>query len=243
LRVLDGGEYQRLGESSPRRSNFRLVAATNRPESALKHDILARLTFRVQTPDLNTRREDIPLIVRHQMRRLAKHDPDVAREFFGRDPGHEPKLPCALIRALLQHAYTTNVRELSNLLWEVLAKHIDGSQRLNEETGFDFLSSRERPVLPEVSGEGTRPGPRGAYDSWPAPARESSPPSPVTRSSLPAPPPGNSKGFSPEEIQACLDRHNGSIEQAWPELGLSSRYALARLIKKHGLEIRKRKLR
>src|SRR5262249_51707936 len=47
LRVLDGGEYTRLGEARPRRSDFRLIGATNRPESALKHDVLARLTFRI----------------------------------------------------------------------------------------------------------------------------------------------------------------------------------------------------
>src|SRR6185503_16398678 len=41
LRVLDGdGEYQRLGDAQQRRSDFRLVAATNRDPSSLKHDFL-----------------------------------------------------------------------------------------------------------------------------------------------------------------------------------------------------------
>ncbi len=44
LRVLDhGGEYQRLGDSSRLFSDFRLIAATNRDPSTLKHDFLARL--------------------------------------------------------------------------------------------------------------------------------------------------------------------------------------------------------
>src|SRR5580658_1466090 len=44
LRVLDsGGEHQRLGESSAQRSDFRLIAATNRDPTELKHDLLARL--------------------------------------------------------------------------------------------------------------------------------------------------------------------------------------------------------
>ena len=42
LRVLDEGEYHRLGEPTARRSDFRLIAATNRPDGALKHDVLAR---------------------------------------------------------------------------------------------------------------------------------------------------------------------------------------------------------
>ena len=43
-----------------------------------------------------------------------------------------------------------------------------------------------------------------------------------------------------ERIQACLDRHNGVIEDAWRELGLSSRYVLRRLIARHGLVVRRR---
>ena len=51
LRVLDGdGEYQRLGEGVARRSNFRLIAATNRDPSTLKHDLAARFTARIELP-------------------------------------------------------------------------------------------------------------------------------------------------------------------------------------------------
>lgn len=60
LRVLDHGEYQRLGETTRRQSVFRLVAATNRPLSAIKEDVLARFSFRIHTSPLNDRREDIP---------------------------------------------------------------------------------------------------------------------------------------------------------------------------------------
>ncbi|HSU41859.1 MAG TPA: hypothetical protein VLJ38_19905, partial [Polyangiaceae bacterium] len=42
------------------------------------------------------------------------------------------------------------------------------------------------------------------------------------------------------EIQACLDHHNGVLEKSWRALGLKSRYVLARLIEKHGLEVRRR---
>ena len=47
LRVLDQGEYQRLGESSARNSDFRLIGASNRPDSALRHDLVARFAFRI----------------------------------------------------------------------------------------------------------------------------------------------------------------------------------------------------
>src|SRR6185436_12392465 len=55
LRVLDAGEYHRLGDSQPRRSSFRLIAATNRDPGVLKHDVLARLPFHIAVPGLAAR--------------------------------------------------------------------------------------------------------------------------------------------------------------------------------------------
>src|SRR6185369_7117992 len=73
LRVLDrGGEYQRLGDSRAQRADLRVVAATNRPLDALKHDFLARLTLRLEIPSLDERRDDIPLLARHLLRRAAE---------------------------------------------------------------------------------------------------------------------------------------------------------------------------
>jgi len=46
--------------------------------------------------------------------------------------------------------------------------------------------------------------------------------------------------LSPGQIQRCLDEHNGAIEPTWRALGLSSRFALRRLIKRHDLEVRRR---
>jgi len=117
LRVLDGGEYQRLGESQSRRADLRFVAATNRPEEAIKHDLLARLVFRIETPSLNERREDIPLLTRHILQRFAKDDAAIAQKFFVNGP---PKLPKSLVRTLVRHVYVANVREIENLLWQAL---------------------------------------------------------------------------------------------------------------------------
>jgi two-component system nitrogen regulation response regulator GlnG/two-component system response regulator HydG len=117
LRVLDDGEYHRLGEAIARRSDFRLVGATNRPESALKHDVLARLKIRVAVPGLDERREDIPLLAAHLLRRHAEADPAIAERFFpNATPRARPRLAPALVRALVRHAYTTHTRELDALL-------------------------------------------------------------------------------------------------------------------------------
>jgi two-component system nitrogen regulation response regulator GlnG/two-component system response regulator HydG len=101
LRVLDAGEYQRLGDARSTSADFRLIAATNRDPSLLKHDFLARFTLRLDVPDLNARREDIPLIVRH----------------LQSTEGSEQAPPSVeATRLLLRHDYRTNVRELRLLL-------------------------------------------------------------------------------------------------------------------------------
>src|SRR5208283_3694878 len=74
LRVMDDGGYQRLGEAKARHSDLRIVAATNgRPED-IKHDVLARFLLRVSVPSLAARREDIPLLAVHLLRRHAMLD-------------------------------------------------------------------------------------------------------------------------------------------------------------------------
>ncbi len=116
LRVLDErGEYQRLGEARVRRADLRLVAATNRPVSSLKHDVAARFRLRLTVPPLDERREDIPLIARHLLQRVAKTDPDIEQRFF--DAAGAPRVSAGLMKALVGHTYRTHVRELDALLW------------------------------------------------------------------------------------------------------------------------------
>lgn len=189
LRLLDAGEYHRLGSQSTRRADVRLVGATNRPVESLKHDVAARLTLRIRTPGLEERRDDIPLLIRALLLRLASSDPSLQSEFFER-PG-APRVDPALVDALMSHAYSAHLRELEALL--VLA----------------MAGSRQ-----------------GILELTPA-VRERLGASEARRSSLP----------SREDIEAALARV-GTASRAWQELGLSSRDALNRLMKKYGLRIR-----
>ena len=120
LRVLDKGEYQRLGEGDVRRSDFRFVAATNRDPSELKHDLIGRLGLRIEVPGLDQRREDIPLLARHVLRVAAKSDAMLASRFF--EPDGEPRMSPDLLVALLRASYTTHLRELRSLLWMSVEK-------------------------------------------------------------------------------------------------------------------------
>jgi two-component system nitrogen regulation response regulator GlnG/two-component system response regulator HydG len=118
LRALDAGEYQRLGETAGRQSRFRLIAATNRPESALRRDLLERFPFRIRLPPLRERREDVPFIARHLFVSMKVEAPEVCSKFA--DERGMPRLGPAFIRALSRHPFDGNVRELRTLLWSSL---------------------------------------------------------------------------------------------------------------------------
>lgn len=120
LRVLDAGQYHRLGEDSARQSDFRLVAATNRPESELRSDIITRFEFRLFTPNLAQRSEDIPLLMRHLLAIMSQEDLELRRRFYGNNG--LPRLANGFVRQLVKENYTGNFRELRQLLWQALAK-------------------------------------------------------------------------------------------------------------------------
>ena len=119
LRVLDAGEYHRLGEDKARHSEFRLVAATNRPESSLRADVLARFDFRIASPALAERREDIPLIALQLLRSMMPDNRDLQARFFS--AAGVPRLSDGFVRRLVEHPYRANVRELRQRLWRALA--------------------------------------------------------------------------------------------------------------------------
>ena len=151
LRVMDEGEYQRLGDSTPRRADLRIVAATNGPPSAIKHDVLARLQIRLTVPDLNARREDIPLLARSLLRRRAAADQRIAERFFPEgDPGATPRVSPGLMQALVQHHYTTHVRELDALLLGAALGSRGKYVELGAAMRHDLESRAEPPRAPDA---------------------------------------------------------------------------------------------
>jgi DNA-binding NtrC family response regulator len=110
LRVLETGEFERVGSSKTRRANVRLVSATNadvRAEVAagrFRQDLLFRLnTVEIHLPPLRERREDIPLLAGHFLRQHAQR---YRKSVAG--------LELAAIQILQEHAWPGNVRELDH---------------------------------------------------------------------------------------------------------------------------------
>lgn len=118
LRVLDAGEYQRLGETRVRRTDVRVVGATNRAPRELRHDLLGRFALQISLPALRDRIEDTPLLVRHLLRSIALDHPDLRGRFF--DDRGEPRVQVDLIAALMRSGHPLNVRGLHRILWRAL---------------------------------------------------------------------------------------------------------------------------
>src|SRR5438309_493174 len=110
LRVLETGEYERVGASRARRADVRVVAATNADIHAevksgrFREDLLFRLnTVEIRLPPLRERRADVPLLAAHFLRRYAARYRKAAKEFA----------PDAM-EQLLRHSWPGNVRELDH---------------------------------------------------------------------------------------------------------------------------------
>ncbi len=221
LRVLDaGGEYQRLGEPTPRRSRFCLVAATNRSPSLLKHDVLSRFAYRTTTPTLQARREDIPLLVCHLLRGIAKRHSHVASFFDPReDPaGARPRIAMELVDVLVRWEYTLHLRELEELLVRAVMKSHGDS--------LDYVDLGAPEPRPTASLAHEAPSPDGG-------SAAAKPPSSAPDS--PGPGRGPEGAPSKEEILSALDRHRWIIKRAFKDLGLQTRFQLYRLMDKHGI--------
>jgi|SRR5579859_48625 len=112
LRVLQNQEIQRVGAPVARRVNVRVVAATHRDLKAMvknerfREDLFYRLSMvEVKLPSLSQRKEDLPLLIRHFVKRFAEQYDKPVRGITSR------------AQALLaRHAWPGNVRELENVL-------------------------------------------------------------------------------------------------------------------------------
>ena len=114
LRVIQEGNYKRVGSNNWRHSRFRLIAATNKniqdKEEEFRQDLFDRIQqFHIRMPDLDQRKEDIPLLVRHFI-----------KIGYGKE---DLKIDPDLLAYLQERNYPGNIRELKNLLQRILTNY------------------------------------------------------------------------------------------------------------------------
>jgi transcriptional regulator with GAF, ATPase, and Fis domain len=112
LRVLQDGEFERVGEGRTRRVNVRIIAATNRNLSdevgagRFRQDLYFRLgVFPLETPTLRSRREDIPMLATHFLEQTAT-----------RNNLPQPRLTRINVQQLTGYSWPGNIRELQNVM-------------------------------------------------------------------------------------------------------------------------------
>ncbi len=112
LRVLQEGEFERIGSSETVKVDVRMVAATNRDlhralaQGAFRSDLYYRLAvFPIEVPPLRLRREDIPLLVWHF---ILKKNARLAKAI--------DRVPEQTMNSLLEYDWPGNVRELENVI-------------------------------------------------------------------------------------------------------------------------------
>ncbi len=116
LRVLENGEYMRVGSGTVRKVNIRIIAATNKDlEAEVRHgnfraDLFFRLrSVNIRIPPLRERRDDIPLFVEEFARQITQKN-NIAFGGFTDDA----------VNLLKNYHWPGNVRELRNVIESIL---------------------------------------------------------------------------------------------------------------------------
>ena len=142
LRLLQEGEYYPLGSDVVRRSDTRIVVATNQELSAtmtegkFRKDLYFRLcAHQITIPPLRERREDIPLLFDHFVE-------EAASSLAMKRPPYQPEL----LECLEEYDFPGNVREFKAMVHDAVAQEKNGVPMLESmirKTGFK-LSPRQR---------------------------------------------------------------------------------------------------
>jgi len=206
LRVLQERQYERVGESAPRTTDARIIAATNVDlrgalrEGRMREDLYYRLcVVPIEVPPLRERREDIPQLTLSLLKRISAQQ------------GRVHRISPQVMRALLDYSWPGNVRELANVVEYAVAV------------------ARRETILPEdLPGEMRRTAERndspGAVEAQasPAPAHET----------MPAAGPE----MEADSLKAALERHHWRRADAARDLGLSRTTLWRRMRELHLIE-------
>ncbi len=152
LRLLQENEYQPLGSDSSKRTNARIVVATNhdldklQQEGKFRKDLYYRLcTHHICLPPLRERMEDIPLLLNHFLEDASKNT-----------GMKKPSFPKELIQLLSSYRFPGNIRELKALVNDAVSRHKSGILSMSVFKNYidkKVISSRTTEKSSPSSGE------------------------------------------------------------------------------------------
>jgi psp operon transcriptional activator len=147
LRVIEYGEFERLGGRATLKTDVRIIAATNQDlptlaeQGKFRHDLLDRLAFDVITlPPLRHRQEDILLLANHFAIGMCQ---ELGREYF-------PGFSKTASDLMLSYNWPGNIRELKNVVERCVTRHKSLDDPLDTIL-FDPFDSPYRPALDKPS--------------------------------------------------------------------------------------------
>jgi DNA-binding NtrC family response regulator len=139
LRVLQERQFERVGSSVTRRVDVRVIATTNRKltdwvaRKRFREDLYFRLSVvPITMPPLRERREDVPMLVKQFLDRMAS------------DTHPPPAIDEGTLAAMQAHDWPGNVRELRNVLERALAVGTDPSRLIAPLGGLSGSPSRSQ---------------------------------------------------------------------------------------------------
>jgi Nif-specific regulatory protein len=157
LRVLQEGEFERVGGTQTIKVNVRIIAATNRnleeevTEGKFREDLYYRLNVMpVHMPALRDRTEDIPELSKFLLDRIS-----------GQQGGRPLEIKDSAIRILMKHNWPGNVRELANRLERaaimskngIIDRDVMVSTGLEEEIGTSFNYQPQKNPAVDINDE------------------------------------------------------------------------------------------
>ncbi len=152
LRVLQEGEFERVGGSETRKVDVRIIAATNRDlvsqvkEGGFRPDLFYRLNvFPITLPPLRQRKKDLPLLIQHFVRTYA--------EKYGK---RIETVPARAMTALQAHEWPGNARELQHVIERAVILTRGAELAFDEEFLASAPAGQERPPCIESLEEAER---------------------------------------------------------------------------------------
>jgi len=146
LRVLETSEFIKLGDTRPQRSDFRLIAATNKDlkaesdEHRFRSDLYFRLNvFQVRLPALRERVKDIPLLAAYYVQQAA-----------AKVNSRTPQLAADFLEVLQAYQWPGNIRELKNIIERAVilcengvltGEHLPADMKLRQSSAGNFMSA------------------------------------------------------------------------------------------------------